>query len=62
MSSTFRSVHSFCDRNILSCSIVLEAISFAKCLEFFMWCNVLPMIGPRRSASDFDTLYHIDPV
>ena len=51
-----------CDRNISSCSIIIEAISLAKCFEFFMWCDVLPTIGASRSAGDLDTLYPVDPV
>ena len=41
-----------CDMNISSCSIMIEAISLAKSLEFSMWCDVLPTIGHRRSTSD----------
>ena len=51
-----------CDRNISSCSIMIEAILLAKCFEFFMWYDVLPTIGASRSANDLDTLHSIDPV
>ena len=52
-----------CDRNVSSCSIMIQAISLAKCFEFFMWCDVLPTIGGSRSDSDLDhctllTLYN----
>ena len=51
-----------CDRNISSCSISIEAISWTKCFELFMWCDVMPTIGASRSASDLDIIYPIDPV
>ena len=52
-----------CDKNISSCSTIVEPISLAKCFDcFVLWCHVLLTIGASRSASDIGTLHPIDPV